>query len=119
MRRTSITPIAILGTLTALILLAGPAAAQTTDLNYGWDAPTTGTAVVHYVVQHSVNGGTWTQIATSSTNSYTLTATTGDSHQIRVAGVDAEDRMGPFSEPSDPFAPDAGPPGVPGKPIIF
>ena len=111
----------ILGVLTALILTAGPASAQTTEVqvNYGWTAPTTGTPVDHYVVQHSVNGGTWTQVATASNNTYTLTASVGDSHQIRVAGVDAEDRMGPFSEPSDPYAPDAGPPGQPGQPIIF
>ena len=57
-------------------------------------------------------------IATTE-NSYTLNATLGQSHQTRVAGVDAENRQGPFSNASDPYMPDAGAPGQPGKPILF
>ena len=104
----------------ALTLLAfvTPAAAQTTeDITYTWTAPTEGSPVVYYVVEHSVNGGPFVQIATVTTETYTLTATLGDTHQIRVAGVDAQDRMGPFSDPSDPYSPNLGPPGQPGKPI--
>ncbi len=102
----------------ALIAFAPPATAQTTeDVTYTWTAPTEGSPVVYYVVEHSVNGGPFVQIATTPTNTYTLAATIGDTHQIRVAGVDAQDRMGPFSEASDPYAPQVGPPGQPGKPI--
>jgi hypothetical protein len=100
--------------------LAAPASAQTTvTLNYTWDPPTTGSPAVNYVVEHSVNGGPYVQIATSPDNTYSLQATVGDEHRIRVAGVDDQDRQGPFSLPSDPYTPDLGPPGQPGTPIIF
>ena len=106
--------------LMALTLGAGSAEAQTEmSVSYTWTAPSSGTAVDHYVVEHSVDGGTWTQIATVSTNSYTLSALVGNSHQIRVAGVDASDRQGVFSVASDPYSPDPGAPSQPGKPIVF
>lgn len=104
----------------AVVLPAATAHAQTEmPVSYTWTAPTTGTAVDHYVVEHSIDGGTWVQVASVSTNSYTLTASVGNSHRIRVAGVDASDRQGPYSLPSDPHSPDAGAPGQPGKPILF
>ena len=56
-------------------------------------------------------------MATSSTTSYTLAATVGHAHRIRVAGVDAQARQGIWSETSDSYTPDAGTPGQPGKPI--
>jgi len=94
-------------------------AAQTVQANFSWTVPTTGTAVDHYVVEQSVNGGAWTQVATVTTNSYALNATIGASHRLRVAGVDATSRQGPFSLPSTAYVPDAGAPGQPGKPIMF
>ena len=107
-------------TIAAAALAAGAAQAQTTEaVNYQWTEPTTGAPVQHYVIEHSVNGGAWTQIATSTTNTYTLTATIGDSHRIRVAGVDADARQGTYSEPSDAYTPTLDPPGQPGKPIVF
>jgi hypothetical protein len=59
------------------------------------------------------------QVGTTPTNTYVMMLAVGQSHEIRVAGVDAEDRMGPFSVPSDPYAPDPGAPAQPGKPILF
>jgi hypothetical protein len=101
-------------------LAAGTAMAQTEmQVSYGWTAPTTGSPVDHYVVEHSVDGGTWTQVASVSTNSYTLAASVGNSHRIRVAGVDASSRQGPYSVTSDAYTPDLGAPSQPGKPIIF
>ena len=38
---------------------------------------------------------------------------------MRVAGMDANNRQGIFSVASDPYLPDAGAPGQPGKPILF
>lgn len=109
----------LLGILSVMLIQSAAMAQTEVDVNYSWTAPVDGSAVDHYVVQHSVNGGTWTPIATSATNSYTLTASIGESHQIRVAGVDAENRQGGYSEPSDAYSPDAGVPGQPGKPILF
>ena len=110
----------VLGLLITTIIMATPAVAQTEmAVNYQWTAPSTGSPVDHYVVQHSVNGGPWVQIATASSNSYTLNATVGEAHSIRVAGVDANDRQGAYSSASDPYTPDLGTPGQPGKPIIF
>ena len=108
-------------TLVAATCAALPALAQTgtMDVSYQWTAPTTGSAVDHYVVQESVDGGTWTTVATTPTNSYTLAATVGASHRIRVAGVDGEGRQGVFSVASEAYTPDPGAPGQPGQPIIF
>lgn len=119
MKRTSILNTTLVLAILTAALLAAPASAQTTTVNvaYSWTAPTTGSAVVQYVIEQSIDGGSWTQIATSSTNSYTLAATVGNSHRIRVAGKDAQNRQGPFSAASDAYTPDAGAPGTPGKPI--
>ncbi len=57
----------------ALATLIAPVAfAQTTtqQVTYTWTAPTTGSAVDHYLVQHSINGGAWVQIASVTTLSY-------------------------------------------------
>lgn len=118
MKRTP-TFLIIIGAL-SLMLIQGAALAQTeVQVNYSWTAPTSGSPVDHYVIEHSVNEGTWSQIATSASNSYTLTASVGDSHMIRVAGVDADSRQGSFSLASDAYSPDVGPPGQPGKPVLF
>jgi len=104
----------------AVAFLAPAAFAQTStqQVTYTWTAPTTGSPVHHYLVQHSVNGGAWVQIASVTTNTYVLAATIGEAHQIRVAGVDASDRQGVWSLPSDAYTPDPGAPGQPGKPIV-
>ncbi|MBU8870160.1 MAG: hypothetical protein KOO60_04705 [Gemmatimonadales bacterium] len=112
-------------TTLVLIILVGAlgttgALAQTTQpVNYQWTAPTTGAPVVHYVIEQSINLGDWTSIGTSANNTFTLTATVGESHRIRVAGVDADSRQGIFSIASEPFVPTLDPPGQPGQPIIF
>jgi len=104
----------------AFSMAATSAMAQTEmDIDYSWSAPTSGSTVDHYVIEHSIDGGSWTQIATSNSNTFTLAASVGVSHQIRVAGVDASDRQGPFSVASDAYSPDPGLPSQPGKPIVF
>lgn len=120
MRKLNPVNISMLAILMAVIFSAGTALAQTEiPVDYTWTAPTTGTPVDHYVVQHSIDGGQWTQVGTANGNEFTLDAAAGQAHRIRVAGVDASDRQGPFSLASDPFTPDAGAPGQPGKPILF
>lgn len=120
MNKTLIAKLGLATLIATLLLGAGSALAQTEmQVNYQWTAPTTGTVVDHYVVEQSVNSGPWTQVGTASSNTFTLTAAVGNSYQLRVAGVDADDRQGPYSVTSDPYVPDAGPPGQPGKPVIF
>jgi len=120
MRLSKLAPGIFLGLLFTTILMVTPTMALADiAVNYQWTAPVTGSPVDHYVVQQSVNGGSWTQIATSSSTTYTLSASVGDAHSIRVAGVDADGRQGVFSVASDPYTPDLGAPGQPGKPIIF
>jgi len=104
--------------LTFLVSAAAPAFADV-DVTYQWTAPTTGSPAVSYVVQLRADGGTWTTIANVASNAYTLDATYGVSHELRVAGVDSQGRQGIWSEASDPLTPDAGAPGQPGKPIIL
>lgn len=106
----------------AFAALALPGAAQAQDVmttSYQWTAPTTGSAVDHYVVQHLESNGDWVTVGNTDTNSYTLDLAVGVTHTVRVAAVDAEDRQGPWSVPSDPYTPDPGAPGQPGKPILF
>jgi hypothetical protein len=104
----------------ALVALIAPAAlAQTTQtIHYTWTAPTTGSPVNHYIVQHAIGGGAWVQVASVTTLTYDLAATVLESHQIRVAGVDASSRQGPWSAASLAYTPDPGAPGQPGTPVV-
>lgn len=109
-----------LSVLLCIMLLASLTFGQTTavTVTWTWTAPTTGSAVHHYVVQTTNNGTTWTDVPTQlTTNSYTRSCTVGVNIQIRVAGVDAAGRQGVWSDAADPFVPDAGVPGVPSKPV--
>ena len=107
----------ILLTFLALAAFATGAYAQE-EVTYTWTAPTSGSAVDHYVVQHSVNGAPFVTINASVTgNTYLLTASYEDEHSIRVAGVDSQGRQGPWSVASDPYTPSLGSPGQPGKPV--
>ena len=103
---------------------AGTAWAQTeVEATAGWSPPTYGTPVVHYVLQHSVNDGPWVTVGTTTDTEYTLTISFNDNHRVRVAGVDAEDRQGPYSLPSESYNPSEGGgdegPAQPGKPVLF
>lgn len=100
---------------------AAAASAQTTvEATAEWGAPTTGTPVVDYVVQLSADGGTWETIANTPDTIYGVDLETGHSYRVRVAGIDAEGRQGPWSLPSEPYIAgdiDPGPPGAPGQPV--
>ncbi|MBU0742170.1 fibronectin type III domain-containing protein [bacterium] len=111
--------IPVLVILSAVVILAVSVTAQAQEvLNYTWTAPTTGSPVDHYVVQHSEDGGAWVTVQdTQMTNSYALTAVYDVEHRVRVAGVDAEGRQGPWSIASEPYTPTLGAPGQPGQPI--
>lgn len=103
---------------TVLLVVAAGAVQAQESVSYTWTAPTTGSAVDHYVVQHSTDGGAWVTVDDAVTTlSYTLSAAYDVEHRIRVAGVDALDRQGPWSAASDPYSPTLGAPGQPGQPI--
>ena len=113
--------ITVLGVLAVLSLVGAlPAAAQTSvQVTASWNPPTEGSPVQHYVFQLSIDGAPFSTIGTVQGTSYQLELEIGRTYIARVAGVDAQDRQGPWSLPSDPYAPDVGPPGQPGKPIIL
>ena len=120
MMKTLCTKAALLALMTMVLLTGSQAFAQTEmEASYTWAVPTGGSTVVHYVVQHRVDGGAWTTLGNTPNNTFTMMLTVGQSHELRVAGVDAQDRQGPFSVPSDPYVPDPGAPAQPGKPILF
>lgn len=120
MTRKTLTKAALTAIFALMIFATGQALAQTEmEGRYTWTVPVGGSPVVQYVVQHRIDGGDWVQVGTSPTNTYTMMLSVGHSHEIRVAGVDAESRMGPFSVASDPYVPDPGAPAQPGKPILF
>jgi len=90
------------------------------DTQYTWTAPTTGTTVVHYVVQSRTSRNpTWITYALTTNNAIVFGGLAGVTQWIRVAGVDAEDIQGVFSQESDPYAPPfptTDVPSQPGKP---
>ena len=72
MRKITLLKMTMFTVLLAVLLPAASSFAQTEiQVNYTWTAPTTGTPVDHYVVQHSVNGGHWTQVGTVPTTTPT------------------------------------------------
>ena len=103
-----------------VVLGAGPALAQV-EATAGWSEPTYGTPVVHYVLQHSINDGAWATVGTTTDTTMTLTISENDYHRVRVAGVDAEGRQGPYSLPSNSYNPSIGNEGPtqPGQPVLF
>jgi len=112
--------IAVLGALTALSLIgATSAAAQTVEVTASWTAPTTGSPVHHYVLQLSTDGGPFVTVGSSTTTEYVMDLEVGHTYSARVAGVDDQGRSGPYSEDSEPYTPDFGPPGQPGQPMVM
>ena len=83
-----------------------------------WDAPLYGTPVVKYTVEHSIDNGAWYTYALTDTNtSIPMSVSFWSTHRIRVAGIDAEDRVGAFSDPSPVYAPADSMPHPPSKPV--
>jgi len=74
-------------------------------VKYTWTAPTTGTPVKIYEGQVSENEGlTWGEPRRLMHRPiYIFPFEHGKTYQVRVRGVDAEERAGPWSEPSEPY----------------
>lgn len=87
---------------------------QTAEVRASWTAPITGSPVVTYVLQLSRDGEPFETYATTDTTTVIMSLDVLHEYIARVAGVDALDRQGPWSEPSSPYLVDPGPPGSPG-----
>lgn len=107
-----------LATTIALLLIAATAFAKQLDVPVAWTAPTTGSPVVLYVLQLSMDDGDWLDCCTSPTPAAAVQLETGHAYRARVAGRDALNRMGPWSQPSASYYADAGLPGPCGV-VIF
>jgi len=100
----------------AVVLLATVAVAQgdTRATTYTTTAPSSGSSIVVYHWEASVNGGAYSEVATSTGLSVTLALPWNATVTVRVRGKDADGDFGPYSPVSDPFTPDR--PGACGKP---
>lgn len=101
-----------------MLLLPAVASAEI-ELTYAWTAPTTGSPVEYYVCETRTEGAEWGECGgQAATEQLTVLVSDGvQGFQIRVAGVDAFGRQGPWSPASDPFS-EAGAPGSPTLPIL-
>ena len=100
--------------LVGVMLLAPLILAQDpmVDVTATWTAPTEGNPVVMYMLQLSTDeGATWVEAALTEQLTVVLPLEVGVTYLARVAGRDYLDRWGPFSDPSEPYTPDKGPPG--------
>ena len=103
----------LIGLVLVVMLTVSPAMAA--DVTYRWTAPTEGTPVFYYAVEVNVDGAGWIRLALEPmTPVITIDQETNKAYRVRVAGVDAEGHMGPFSEASDEYT--YGAPGGCGKP---
>ena len=119
-KRLSLHKLIVLSVLLGSCLAVSAAAQTTVDGTATWDPPTYGATVVQYMLQHSVNGGMWQDVANVAGTSHTFPLTVGESHRIRVAGITSDDRLGPFSLPCEPVIPGdevLPPPCQPGDPV--
>lgn len=110
----------VMSALVVLLLLSPlMVGGQTTVIPtvYTWTAPATGSTVDHYNVWHKAGTAAYVMLGTTKNLNYTVPTVPGVVNLVYVEGVDATARVGGPSPASDPFTPDAGAPGVPGKPV--
>ena len=81
------------------------------DTEFTWTAPTTGTAVDHYVVVVLINERETQSFDSVPSESIMLPVIYGNKYRVRVAGVDASNIQGPYSPWSQPYTPELAPPG--------
>ncbi len=79
------------------LLGALPAAAQTVQVTASWTPPTEGSPVDHYILQISTDGGPFATVGSVTGTSYILNLKVVNTYVARVAGVDDQDRQGPWS----------------------
>lgn len=74
-------------------------------VKFSWLEPTTGSKVARYIVQHKIGNSDWYNYATTDTNIVWLKAPYNEDNVIRVAGIDLQNRQGPWSVSSDVYNP--------------
>ena len=72
-------------------------------VSFEWDAPTAGEPALAYTVERGTPGASFTPAGIVTANEVTFYDWPLTPVALRVAGVDAQGRVGIFSEPSDPF----------------
>jgi hypothetical protein len=73
-------------------------------VNFGWTAPTSGTDVEYYEVAIEVDTY-FTKLMVTPVNRAPIPWVRGQRIRVRVRGVDAAGRIGPWSEWSDAYGP--------------
>ncbi len=69
-----------------------------------WTKPTTGTPVVRYKIEADVNGVGFAEFSSTCTDTfYFFTQPHGSYIKVKVAGIDSQNRQGPFSQTSLPM----------------
>ncbi|MDO9695431.1 MAG: FlgD immunoglobulin-like domain containing protein [Candidatus Latescibacteria bacterium] len=84
-----------------IFVLPSLAAGQVVPVPFHWSAPTQGTEAVSYNVWVSRNGDAPRIEATARDTAWTLEASVGVEYRVFVQGVDALERDGAMSPPSD------------------
>jgi len=108
----AVVAVAVVGVGTAIVQENKNFSSQSApDVEFAWTAPTTGSAVHHYVAQVLVNEQDTLFFDPVMSPAIMLPVTYGNKYRIRVAGVDAANIQGPLSMWSVPYAPELAPPG--------
>lgn len=115
----AITVLALVGIVT--LPSCSKVEAQTTSTLYHWAPPISGPGVgmpaEKYRVEVRLNNGSWALAATVADTTYLALVPYDTVFELRVAGVDALDRLGLYSDASDPYTIITPPPREPGKPV--
>ena len=94
------------GSPTVTAATAGKISGSNTSLNLTWNAPASTTGIIHYQIEMTSDGSTWTIIPRSNSTATSATITTltpGTTYQFRVtpifSGLNAESRFSSISSP--------------------
>jgi Fibronectin type III domain len=107
-RRTA--GLALGGLLIVLLWASNPLGEElTSEVRYTWDPPETGSSVVHYILElEQLHGNVFVRtlvVDSIPENTYLVPVKQGKKYHVHVAGVDALNRQGPWSEWSEIQAP--------------
>jgi len=70
-------------------------------IRFSWSEPLNGTKVIKYIIQHKIGESNWYNYAFSDINSIWIDVRYSENNTVRVAGIDSQNRQGPWSENSN------------------